>query len=72
MMFFKLLTLVVVILAAVWMLARRPAALPRRDSTRTPARLPRADDLVSCGRCGVWLRAGDPCGCAAPVRGHGA
>ncbi len=68
-MFLKLLTIAVIFLAAAWMLAGGRKALPPRGRTRTPARVPRADDLVSCGRCGVWLAAGRRCDCAAPVDG---
>lgn len=63
-MFLKLLTIIVVILAAALMLTGRRALLPPRGSARTPARVPRADDLVKCGRCGVWLAAGQRCDCA--------
>ena len=71
-MFLKLLTAIIVILAGAWLLAGRRTALPRGGSARTPAPLPRADDLVSCGRCGVWVAAGHRCDCAGPARGNGA
>jgi hypothetical protein len=64
-MFFKLLTAIIVIIAAVFMLAGR-RVLPPRGARRAPARVPRADDLVRCGRCGVWLLAGQGCDCAGP------
>jgi hypothetical protein len=67
-MFFKLLTIVIIILAGAWIIVRGRTALPRGDSVRTPARVPRADDLVSCGRCGIWLPAGQRCDCAGPAR----
>ena len=66
-MFFKLLTVIVVIIAAAWALAGGRAALPRRGQARTPAPVPRADDLVRCGRCGVWLTAGQACDCGGPA-----
>ena len=68
-MFFKLLTAIVVLLAAAWMLAGGRAALPRRGAGRRPAPLPPAHDLQKCGRCGVWLPAGRRCDCAAGARG---
>jgi hypothetical protein len=76
-MFFKLLTLIAVVLAGIWLLVGGRAALSRGGSARTPARVPaprtpRADDLVSCGRCGVWLPAGQRCDCAAKARTDGA
>jgi hypothetical protein len=67
-MFFKLLTAIVVILAVAYLLAGRRGALPSQEPGRAPARLPRADDLVSCGRCGVWLPAGQRCDCAEAAR----
>ena len=71
-MFFKLLTAVIILLAGAWMLARGRAALPRGDGARARAAAPPADDLVSCGRCGIWLPAGQRCDCAGPAPVDGA
>jgi hypothetical protein len=63
-MFLKLLTIVIIVLAAMFMVAGRRPALPRRRDGAAPARVPHADDLVRCGRCGLWQPAGQRCGCA--------
>jgi hypothetical protein len=63
-MLLKLLTAVAVILAAAFMLFAGRPALPQRGATRTPPRVPRADDLVRCARCGVWSPAGQRCDCS--------
>lgn len=63
-MLLKLLAVIIVILAAAWAFAGGRAALPGRGGARSPAPPPRADDLISCGRCGVWMPAGQRCDCA--------
>lgn len=65
-MFLKLLTALVVVAAIVWML--RPRRRIVRVSEAPPPRVPRADDLVKCARCGVWLPAGERCDCNERVR----
>lgn len=65
-MFVKVLTLLGALVALLWML--RPylpaASRPRpRDREAPPPRVPHAHDLVQCTRCGIWLPAGEPCGC---------
>lgn len=62
-MFLKLLTVIIVILAAGMMFSRRPALSQRRTAQPAPS-VPCADDLVKCQRCGVWLPAGQLCDCA--------
>ncbi len=69
-MFLKLLTALVVLTAAGMMIAGRRVGLPERRTASPSARaapsprVPQAEDLVKCGRCGVWLPAGQRCGCA--------
>lgn len=69
-MFVKLLTAVFVLAAATMLFAgKRPTILRSRAA---PPRVPRADDLVVCRGCGVWLPAGTACDCAgAAARAHG-
>lgn len=69
-MVFKLLTAIIVILAAAFMMAGGRRTLPRgtaRSPARSPARVPPADDLVKCGRCGLWIPAGRRCDCAEKI-----
>ena len=66
-MFLKLLTALILMLAAAVILAGRRAILPSGGTARAPARVARvsrAEDLVECGRCGVWLPGGQRCDCA--------
>lgn len=61
-MFVKLLTLLLVILAILWMLRpSRPSI--RREQPVPLSRMPRADDLVRCEGCGLWHAAGEKCNC---------
>jgi hypothetical protein len=59
-MFVKALAALAVLAAIVWML--RPRAIGRGRQASAP-RVPHADDLEKCARCGVWLPAGYRCDC---------
>lgn len=61
-MFVKLLTLLLVLLAILWML--RPARkVTHREQAAQLSRMPRADDLIRCEGCGLWHAAGEKCNC---------
>jgi hypothetical protein len=72
-MFLKLLTAIIILVAAGMLVTGRRIALPGRP-TQTPApapRVPQAEDLVKCVRCGVWLPAGQRCSCPSGSKaGH--
>jgi hypothetical protein len=57
-MFVKVLAALAVLGAIVWML--RPRVLGGQASA---PRVPHADDLEMCARCGIWLPAGNRCDC---------
>ena len=59
-MFVKALAALAVLAAIVWML--RPRTIGRSRQAPAP-RVPRADDLEKCARCGIWLPAGNRCDC---------
>jgi hypothetical protein len=64
-MFVKALAALAVLAAIAWML--RPRAIGRSRPAPAP-RVPQADDLEKCARCGIWLPAGIRCDCE--TRGH--
>jgi hypothetical protein len=63
-MLFKLLAGIIVVLVTGMMLARRRNALPRGRAAQPVPRVPQAEDLVRCARCGVWLPTAQRCNCA--------
>ncbi len=63
-MFLKLLTAVIVLLAAAMLVTGRRITLPQRRTAPPAPRVPQAEDLVKCPRCGVWLPAGQRCSCS--------
>ena len=67
-MFVKVLTVLLALAAIVWMImpSRRPVIIREREAP-PPPRVPHADDLVKCGRCGIWLPAGQSCDCSERV-----
>lgn len=75
-MFVKVLTALVLLAAVAWMLRPGPRIIGRGSQSPAP-RVPQADDLVKCARCGIWLPAGSRCDCDtrdqanAGSRGHG-
>jgi uncharacterized protein len=50
----RLLVLVVLVVAAVWLI-RRALRAPGKDTTEVPKEQGRADELVGCARCGLLL-----------------
>lgn len=64
-MFVKVLTLLIVLAAIVWMLRPRRPAVVRAREAPPPPRVPHADELVKCTGCGIWLPAGQRCDCNA-------
>lgn len=61
-MFMKLLTLLLVVLAILWMLRPAPK-VSRREQAAQLSRRPMADDLIRCEGCGLWHAAGERCNC---------
>lgn len=61
-MIVKLITILVIAAALVYMLLPRRPAVGRQSASRM-LRVPRAQDLEKCARCGIWLPAGQGCDC---------
>lgn len=65
-MIIKLMTGILVFAAVGLMLTgRRATALANGKVPPRAPRVPRAEDLVKCTRCGVWLPSGMRCDCAS-------
>lgn len=61
-MLIKILAAIAVLVIA-WLALTGRRAVGRETPVPAAPRVPRAEDLTKCPRCGVWLPAETPCDC---------